>query len=460
MSSEINEILRKLPSIDELAEKAVEIDVASGFSHKYVVLVCRNVIESIRNKVLDGKKVQKDLTAHALNQVEKKIVELKTPSLLRVVNLTGVFVHTNLGRSPLSQNTVDALKTAGDYCNLEYDLSERKRGKRDRNLARMLSLISGCENFLLTNNNAAGLFLVLNTLAKGKKVAVSRGELIEIGGSFRIPDIMRASGAKLVEVGTTNRTRLSDYENAVDDGVKMILKVHTSNYRIEGFCESTPSKELAQFAKSKGVIFVEDLGSGTFIDFSKWNLPKEPTVQDSLNIGVDLVTFSVDKLLGGPQGGLVLGDKDLIAKMNKNPIKRVVRAGKLTLLALEAILREYMDEDKLMKTHPLYRNLILDKDILVNRGEKFKILMKEKLGENVEYAIREDKCYIGGGSLPEQAIFTMVLELTPVKIKLSKLADLFFDNEPAIIGRIADNKLIFDLRQLENLKDGIPSRGL
>ena len=238
------------------------------------------------------------------------------------------------------------------------------------------------------------------------------------------------------------------------------LKVHTSNYRIEGFSESTPAKDLVELAKSKGVLCVEDLGSGTFLDFRKWNLPYEPTVQDSLNTGVDLVTFSVDKLLGGPQGGLVLGDSKLIAKMNKNPIKRVVRAGKLTLLALEATLRGYLDEDNFMKTHPLYRNLILEKDILVKRGEKYIILLKEKFGDNVEYDLREDKCYIGGGSLPEQEIETMIVELAPVKVKLSKLADLFFENNPPIIGRITEDKLVFDLRQLENLKDGVPSKGL
>jgi L-seryl-tRNA(Ser) seleniumtransferase len=460
MNDEKHDRLRELPSIDDLIEQVKTLDLARGFSHKHVVNVSRDVIESIRQKILDGKFVPKDLSAHAVKQVETTIIELKTPSLARVVNLTGIFVHTNLGRSPLMQDAVDALKTAADYCNLEYDLSERKRGKRDRNLSRMLSLIAGCENFLLTNNNAAALFLVLNTLAKGKKVAVSRGELIEIGGSFRIPDIMRASGAKLVEVGTTNRTRLSDYENAIDDGVQMILKVHTSNYSVEGFTESTPAKQLVELAKSKDVLCVEDLGSGTFVDFTKWNLPGEPTVQDSLNTGVDLVTFSVDKLLGGPQGGLVLGNRELIAKMNKNPIKRVVRAGKLTLLALEATLRGYLDEENLMRTHPLYRNLILEKDVLVKRGEKYVILLKEKFGDNVEYAIRNDKCYIGGGSLPGQAIDTMVVELTPVKIKLKKLADIFFENKPPIIGRITDNKLIFDLRQLENIKDGVPTRGL
>ncbi|MCD6217491.1 L-seryl-tRNA(Sec) selenium transferase [bacterium] len=460
MNEEKHDRLKELPSIDGLIEQVKTLDIAKGFSHKHVVNVSRDVIESIRQKILDGKFVPKDLSAHAVKQVEKTIIELKTPSLARVVNLTGVFVHTNLGRSPLMQDAMDALKTAADYCNLEYDLSERKRGKRDRNLSRMLSLIAGCENFLLTNNNAAALFLVLNTLAKGKKVAVSRGELIEIGGSFRIPDIMRASGAKLVEVGTTNRTRLSDYKNAIDDGVQMILKVHTSNYSVEGFTESTPAKQLVELAKSKDVLCVEDLGSGTFVDFTKWNLPFEPTVQDSLNTGVDLVTFSVDKLLGGPQGGLVLGNRELIAKMNKNPIKRVVRAGKLTLLALEATLRGYLDEENIMRTHPLYRNLILKKDVLVKRGEKYVILLKEKFGDNVEYAIRNDKCYIGGGSLPGQAIDTMVVELNPVKIKLKKLADVFFENKPPIIGRIADNKLIFDLRQLENIKDGVPTRGL
>ncbi|MFH1515941.1 MAG: L-seryl-tRNA(Sec) selenium transferase [bacterium] len=460
MNEDRHSILKELPSVDELVLLIQQKKVAESYSHRHIVTIARNELETLRAELINGKSIPSDLTAYLEKKVEKSLMAILAPSLRRVVNLTGIFVHTNLGRSPLMQDAVEALDTSAHYCNLEYDLSKRGRGKRDKNLERLLPLLTGCANFLLTNNNAAALFLILNTFARGKKVAVSRGELIEIGGSFRIPDIMRASGAKLVEVGTTNRTRISDFQTAIDDGAKMLLKVHTSNYRIEGFSESAPVSELVELARSNEVMCVEDLGSGSFIDISKWGLPKEPTVQDSLSSGVDLVCFSVDKLLGGPQGGLVFGKKEYVAKMNKNPIKRVVRAGKLTILALEATLRNYLNEEKFMKSHPLYRNLLVEKDELESRGKEFIKKLKEKFGDSVEYLIREDKCYIGGGSLPEQAIDTMVLELTPVKIKLNKLLNCFYDNNPPIIGRVSNEKLLLDLRQLENIDDGVPSQEL
>jgi L-seryl-tRNA(Ser) seleniumtransferase len=455
-----NELLRNLPSVDVLTESISNLPEAVGFSRKYVTAVCRDELEIVRKMVLDGKLNVDDLQDVITNRIKTALVDLKTPALKRVVNLTGVFVHTNLGRSPLPQQAIDALITAGDYCNLEYDLSERRRGKRDRNLFRMLNLITGCEHFLLVNNNAAGLFLMLNTFAKGKQVAVSRGELIEIGGSFRIPDIMRSAGAKLVEVGTTNRTRISDYEKAAHDGAMMFLKVHTSNYKIGGFTESVKTGELVDLAKKRGVLCIEDLGSGSFVNLEELGIPYEPTVQDSLNEGVDLVSFSVDKLLGGPQGGLVLGKRDLIDQMNKNPIKRVVRAGKLTLLALEATLRMYLDQDNFLRKHPLYRNFFVDNETLQKRGFQLIEKLTKQLGDNASYQIRPDKCYLGGGSLPEQAIDTIVLEITPLKIKLKKLADLFFENDPPIIGRTSNDCLIFDLRQLENVDDAVPSGSL
>lgn len=460
MKPDRTELLKELPSVDQLVEMIIQSGTISGVSRKHLVTLSRQEIELARKKILDNENVKTPLLDSLKANVEKIVRELKTPAIKRVVNLSGVFVHTNLGRSPLTESTIEALKTASYYCNLEYDLSERKRGKRDRNLARILALITGCEHFLLANNNASCLFLVLNTFAKGKKVAVSRGELIEIGGSFRIPDIMRASGAKLLEVGTTNRTRLSDYKEAADNGAVMFLKVHTSNYQVQGFTETVDTCELVELAHSRNIMCVEDLGSGTFIDLGMRGLPKEPTVQDSLASGLDLVTFSVDKMLGGPQGGLILGKKEYIDMMNKNPIKRVVRAGKLTLLALEATLRGYLDEDSFINEHPLYRNLLIAKDKLVERAENFISELKKLLSDNVEYAIRDDKCYMGGGSLPERAIDTIVVELTPARISIKKLSDLFFDNETPIIGRISGNKLIFDMRQLEYTMDGIPQKGL
>ena len=457
MAEDINMILKKIPSVDELVTQVEQLPVSRGISRRYLVSIARNVLDQLRDSILASGKSPANPSEKALKDVEKALGEMLSPALKRVVNLTGVFVHTNLGRSPIMINALEAMKTAGHYCNLEYDVAERKRGKRDRNLARILSIITGCGNFLLANNNAAAIFLVLNTLAKNKKVAVSRGELIEIGGSFRIPDIMRASGAKLVEVGTTNRTHLSDYEKAADDGAVMFLKVHSSNYRVIGFTESVSGGELVNLARSKGILCVEDLGSGSFIDLSQKGLPYEKTVQDSLSDGFDLVTFSTDKLLGGPQGGLVLGKAELIDQMNKNPMKRVVRCGKLTILALEATLRSYLKEDEFISSHPLYRNLFIPDEELHKRGEKLISGLREKLGDSVEYRIRPDLCYMGGGSLPESAIPSMVLELTPVKVKINHLVKFFSENDPPIIGRVNEDKLLFDLRQLENPQDAIPT---
>jgi len=457
MSDEVNLILRQLPSVDELSKLAESLPQARGITKRYLVSISRKILENLRADIVSKKSSPKNPSEKALELVEKELQDIISPALKRVINLTGIFVHTNLGRSPLSSEAVDALKTAEHYCNLEYDISERKRGKRDRNLAKILSLITGCEHFLLANNNAAALFLILNSFARGKKVAVSRGELIEIGGSFRIPDIMRASGAKLVEVGTTNRTHLYDYEKAADDGAFMFLKVHSSNYRVVGFTESVSVDELVALAKQKNILCVEDLGSGSLIDLSDKGFPKEPTVQDSLAKGMDLVTFSLDKLLGGPQGGLVLGKKELIDKMNRNPIKRVVRCGKLTLLALEATLRSYLREDELLSTHPLYRNLFVSELELRERGTRLIDALKRKFGDAVTYNIKTDSCYMGGGSLPEQAIPSLVIELIPVKISLNHLVKIFSENDPPIIGRVSEDKLIFDLRQLENISDAVPS---
>ena len=460
MAEDINIYLKKIPSVDELVKQVEELPLARGISRHYLVSITRNALDQLRDSIIASGISPDNLSEKALSDIDKSIKELLSPALKRVVNLTGVFVHTNLGRSPISQDAIDAIKTAGFYCNLEYDVSERKRGKRDRNLAAILSIITGCGNFLLANNNAAAIFLVLNTLAKRKRVAVSRGELIEIGGSFRIPDIMRASGAKLLEVGTTNRTHLSDYEKAANDGAVMFLKVHSSNYRVIGFTESVSGQELVNLAKSRGILCVEDLGSGSFIDLSQRGLPYEKTVQNSLTDGFDLVTFSTDKLLGGPQGGLVLGKAELVDRMNKNPMKRIVRCGKLTILALESTLRNYLNEDEFVSSHPLYRNLLVSDEELHKRGEKLISGLKMKLGNNVEYRIRSDSCFMGGGSLPESAIPSMVLELTPIKMKINQLVRFFSENDPPIIGRVNEDKLLFDLRQLENPQDAIPAEKL
>jgi L-seryl-tRNA(Ser) seleniumtransferase len=364
-----------------------------------------------------------------------------------VINATGVVIHTNLGRSPLHPSALRHLvEISKAYSNLEYDLDRGDRGTRYAHVEEILCRLSGAESAMAVNNNAGAVLLVLNTLAEGREVVVSRGELVEIGGAFRIPDVMKRSGALLKEVGTTNRTHLTDYLKAIGPQTALLLKVHTSNFRVLGFTSEVPLQELVQLGKEQRLPVMEDLGSGCLVDLTKYGLEKEPTVQEVIKTGVDLVTFSGDKLLGGPQAGIILGKKGVIDLIKTNPLTRALRIDKLTLAALESTLLVYLDERKAMEEIPTLRMLAVGQDRLRQRGRR--LLRRLARMDKIEAVMREDVSQVGGGSLPLQALPTMVIAIKPCSLSVNDLEKRLREGSPPIISRIHKEELVLDLRTI------------
>ena len=364
-----------LPGVDHILELTKTQADLNDVPQTVLVSCIRTIIESFRHRIItdDSQISEKSLADdQILNDVAHSTRKAMTPNLRRVVNATGVVVHTNLGRSLLAPDADEHLALiAGRYSNLEYDLAAGKRGSRYSSVEGIICEISGAEAAMVVNNNAAAVLLCLETFARNKSVIVSRGELVEIGGSFRIPDVMAKSGGLLKEVGTTNRTHLRDYEEAIDENTGLLLKVHCSNYSVVGFTAALSLKELVELGAGHNIAVMEDLGSGTFIDFSKYGLSKEPTVQESVSTGADMITFSGDKLLGGPQAGIIVGKRDVIEKVRRNPLTRALRIDKLTLAALEYTLRLYRDEEKAVAVIPTLRMLISSQDAI---GDKASLL--------------------------------------------------------------------------------------
>ncbi len=450
-------LLRELPSIDRLLNHARCAALLTRYNHDYVTQKCREALDRLRAGIRQGK--ISDLSDDAiLNQVEARIAAESQPGHIRVVNATGTILHTNLGRALLSQAAIDAMvAVAGKPINLEYDLAAGKRGKREETLEQLLVDLTGAEAATVVNNNAAAVLLGLNSLAQGKEVIVSRGELIEIGGAFRIPEIMAKSGAILREVGATNRTHAADYENAINDNTALLLKVHTSNYKVVGFTAEVTLEQMVAIGRKHNLPVMEDLGSGALIDLSKYGLPKEPLVGERIAAGADVVTFSGDKILGGPQAGLMVGKKDLIAKINKNHLQRALRCGKLTLAALEATLRRYRQSPNIVAEIPTLRAFTRPVDEVRAMGQSVLPKLQTALGKDFQLALQDSTSQIGSGAMPTEELPTVVITVTHPKRSANAIAKQFRQADPPIIGRIQDDKFLLDLRTIFDATDLVPN---
>ena len=440
--------------MDSLLSRPESHALKRTYGHSAVVSALRSELEALRAALADHPDrawTREDLVTSARRRLQAQFA----PSCKPVFNLTGTVLHTNLGRAALADSAVEAvLAVLACPCNLEFDLAAGRRGDRDDHVDGLIRELTGAEAATVVNNNAAAVFLLLNTLALRKEVIVSRGELIEIGGAFRIPDIMSRAGAKLQEVGTTNRTHRKDYAEAVNVRTALIMKVHRSNFAIHGFTASVPEEELALLAGEHRLPFVEDLGSGTLIDLSAYGLPKEPRPQDALSRGADLVSFSGDKLLGGPQAGILVGRKDLIAKLKRNPLKRALRVDKLTLAALEATLRLYRSPELLASQLPTLRLLTRTETDIRAAAERLSGPVQAVLQRRAEVRVESCLSQIGSGSLPVDRLHSACLALhPPAKASgkaLHRLADAFRALPVPVIGRLEDGALRFDLRCLED----------
>jgi len=436
----------RIPSVHELKEKLATL--FPGYPHSYYTEPARRAVKLLKEKIQKG--ALKEITEETLKEI--LIASFKAyekPHLKRVINATGVIVHTNLGRAPLAEKAISHLvEIARYYSNLEYDLLEGKRGSRYVHVEEILKELTGAEAALVVNNNASAVLISLNTLAQGKEVIVSRGELVEIGGSFRIPEVMKWAGCILKEVGTTNKTHLHDYENAITENTALLLKVHKSNYAIVGFTKEVSTEELVNLARKRGLLVMEDLGSGCFIDFSRYGLMKEPTVQEVLKAGVDVVTFSGDKLLGGPQAGIILGKKEIIERIRKNPLNRAIRIDKLTLASLEATLRLYRDETLAIENIPVLKMILTKPEVIKKRAQRLLRQLKSLHLPKAKLGIVKTVAKTGGGALPLLDIpsFGVFLEIEGVSPQV--LQKKLREKEPPIIVITENSAIVFDVRTL------------
>ncbi|MGD8972127.1 MAG: L-seryl-tRNA(Sec) selenium transferase [Desulfobacterales bacterium] len=452
LTADQQKMVRRLPGVDHILELTKKESIFEDIPQAVLVNSIRKILETLRKRILS---VDLEIQAESLEDprimemVEAEVCHAMTPNLKNLVNATGVVVHTNLGRSLLAQDVVNNVASISSrYSNLEYDLSAGKRGSRYSPVEEILCDISGAESAMVVNNNAGAVLLCIETIAKNKNVIVSRGELVEIGGSFRIPDVMQKSGGLLKEVGTTNRTHLRDYEHAIDENTALLLKVHRSNYSIIGFTAEISLQELVELGGKHTIPVMEDLGSGTFIDFSKYGPWKEPTIQESVATGADVVTFSGDKLLGGPQAGLIVGKKKILDKIKQNPLTRALRIDKMTLAALESTLRLYRDEEKAVRMIPTLRMLTLKKTEIEKKASDLCERLQKINSSKLQIDIIEDFSKAGGGALPLLKLPTNCLKIRINGMSANRLELNMRQNSPPIIGRIEHDSFIIDPRTL------------
>lgn len=449
----LQNVLAQLPQVDKLLQK----DEVQHKLHKYprdlVIDKIRDALKKYRDDI--AKMDETELAGYQLNSdqvlefVKKEIDFGLRPNLRRVINASGIVLNTGLGRAPMSKTAQQALmEVTNGYSSVEIELESGKRGNRHDLVQDLLIKLTGAEAAAVVNNNAAATLLTLNTLANGKEAIVSRGELVTIGGSFRIPDIMKKSGAIMSEIGTTNKTALWEYENAINENTGLLLKVHTSNYRIVGFASDVPIEELVELGRKSNIPVMHDLGSGMLFDLSKYGLPKEPVVGESIKAGADVVTFSGDKLLGGPQAGIIVGKKKYVDLIKKNQLSRALRCGKLTFAALEATLRLFFDKEKLLHEHAVMK-MLLKKDTEVKKDAvQLKEALEQILADRGEVHIEEGLTEVGGGSLATESLPTSLVFLKLNEFAPEQLGRRLRLNDPAITSRIINNFIVFDVRTL------------
>ena len=438
----MSNLFRKLPKLDILMKDERLEECREKLNYNTFYTLIKDEIDSFREGIKKGEITDFEID-DIVNNIIKKAKFADNNRLKKVINGSGVIIHTNLGRSVLNKKVVEKIaEVAGNYNNLEFDLETGKRGHRNSHVEELICKVTGAEGALVVNNNAAAVIICLNEFAKGKDSIVSRGELVEIGGSFRIPDIMELSGSKLKEVGTTNKTNPLDYKRAIDEETALILKVHRSNFRITGFTDEVDNKEIANIGKESGILTMEDLGSGVLVDFSKYGVVKEPTVQESIESGIDIITISGDKLLGGPQCGIILAKPEIIARLKKNQYLRAFRLDKLVLSALESTLKLYLDEREAVKEIPTLRMITEDVEEVLKRAKTLQNMLNDK---NIETKLIETRAKIGGGSMPEETVpsYALVFEGNPVEVE-----KYFRTGDINIIGRVAENSFILDLKTI------------
>jgi len=453
MTQKKQTLFKKIPAVDRLLLSPKISEASSIFPRDLILKAVNQVLDELRTRIQKGEDVedQSELSIDTLsNRIVSRLELISRPSLRPVINATGVVIHTNLGRSILPEKVLKKFRPlAGGYSNLEYDLDQGERGSRYSHVEGILKELTSAEAAMVVNNNAAAVLIALETLAKGREVVVSRGQLVEIGGSFRIPDVMRKSGAKMVEVGTTNKTHLRDYEEVISPETALLLKVHTSNFQIVGFTEEVTMSELSPLGKQYGIPVMEDLGSGCLVDFSKYSLIKEPTVHDVLAHGADLVTFSGDKLLGGPQAGIILGRKDLVDAIKRNQLCRALRIDKLTLLALEETLRLYRDERIAVKEIPTLKMICQSHSLLEKKaGRLLKLVGKLKTG-NFSIELTDGNSKVGGGALPLLELSSRLLCLVPKKLSPQFMERWLRAFDPPVITRLEKERVLLDVRTIQ-----------
>lgn len=448
----MQELFRHLPSVDFILGELAKMPESLLVPRPLLREAITSILDELREGIRMGRIADQDFLLKSLHMpvLTANIFKMARPSLKKVINATGVVIHTNLGRSVLAKEAIDAVvAVAANYSNLEFDLQLGERGSRHALIEKALTRLTGAQSALVVNNNAAAVLIVLSCLAKGREVIVSRGELVEIGGSFRIPDIMAQSGAILREVGTTNRTHLGDYEKALNENTAAILGVHTSNYRIIGFTAQVEPSRLRALAEQHGIPFIRDLGSGSFIELNEYGLFHEPTVKQALSEGAHVLTFSGDKVLGGPQAGIIIGEEAILKEVRKHPLMRALRPDKMTLAALEATLRIYVEPDAALERIPTLRMISMNEEDIRTKAERLVTILRENLEEKFTFGLQPGESLVGGGAFPEYGLPTTLITVNVKGFKPGDLRKALLESEPPVIGRTIENNFYLDPRTID-----------